>query len=148
MSGSNTSIREWQGYDIGHTSHARHNFSHNIVSTGHVCIEQELCSTASRTPGHCPQNYCIYPPVPSPPSPPPAPFDQNQAPTSFKTPTSPHRIFDLQDSLELMHFPPQPSHFVPLRNGFYSFRAQTDQHHPVDPDSYTAVARGVVDIYP
>ena len=35
-------------------------------------------------------------------------------------------IFDLQDPLdELMHFLPQLSDFVPLRNGFYSFRAQT-----------------------
>ena len=31
----------------------------------------------------------------------------------------------------------------------YSFRAHTDYHHPVDPDSYTAVvARGVADLYP
>ena len=35
-----------------------------------------------------------------------------------------------------MHFLPQLSDFVPLRNGFNSFRAQTDQHHPVDSDSY------------
>ena len=42
-----------------------------------------------------------------------------------------------------MDFLPQLSHFVPLRNGFYSFRAQTAKHHPVDPDSYTVVARGV-----
>ena len=35
------------------------------------------------------------------------PFDQNQAPTSLKTPPSPHRIFDLQYSLnKLMHFLP------------------------------------------
>ena len=35
-------------------------------------------------------------------------------------------IFDLQDSLDkLMHFLPQLSDFVPLRNGYYSFRAQT-----------------------
>ena len=32
-------------------------------------------------------------------------------------------------------FPSQLSDFVPLRNGFYRFRAQTDKHHPVDPDS-------------
>ena len=38
--------------------------------------------------------------------------------------------------------------FVPFKNGFYSFRAQTDEHHPVDPDSYTVVARGVADPYP
>ena len=47
-------------------------------------------------------------------------LDQNQAPTPFKTPPSPHRIFDLQDSLDkLMHFLPQLSDFVRLRNGFY-----------------------------
>ena len=36
------------------------------------------------------------------PSPPPTPlaFDQNQAPTSFKTSPSPHRSFELQDSLD------------------------------------------------
>ena len=39
----------------------------------------------------------------------------------------PHRFFDLQDSLnKLMHFLLQLSDFVPLKNGFYSFRAQTD----------------------
>ena len=55
------------------------------------------------------------------------PFDQNQAPKFLKTPPSPHRMFDLQDSLDkLMHFLPQLSDFVPLRNGFYSFRAQAD----------------------
>ena len=46
-----------------------------------------------------------------------------------------------------MHFLPQLSDFVPLRNGFYSFRAQTASHHPVDPDSYTVVVRGVADLY-
>ena len=52
---------------------------------------------------------------------------RNQAPTSFKTPPSPHRLFDLQDSHDkLMHFLPQLSDFVPLRNGLYSLRAQTD----------------------
>ena len=62
-----------------------------------------------------------------PPLPPPLPFDQNQAPTSLKTPPSRHRLFDLQDSLDKrMHFLPQLSDFAPLRNGFYSFRAQTD----------------------
>ena len=36
------------------------------------------------------------------------PFDHNQAPTSSKTPPSPHRLFDLQDSLDKqMHFLPQ-----------------------------------------
>ena len=47
-----------------------------------------------------------------------------------------------------MHFFPQLSDFVPLRNGLYSFRAQTDQHHPLDPDGYTVFARGVADLYP
>ena len=42
-------------------------------------------------------------------------------------PPSPHRLFDLQDSLyKRIHFPPQLSDFVPLRNGFYSVREQTD----------------------
>ena len=66
------------------------------------------------------------PPRPPSPPPPPFPFDRNQAPTSFKNTPSPHRLFDLQVSLDkLMHFLPQLSDFVPLRNGFYSFRAQT-----------------------
>ena len=48
-----------------------------------------------------------------------------------------------------MHFLPQLSDFVTLRNGFfYSFRARTAKHYPVDPDSYTVVARGVADLYP
>ena len=61
-----------------------------------------------------------------------------------------HDMFDLQDTLDKrIHFLPQLSDFVPLTNGFYSFRAQTDQHHPVDPGtSYTVVARGVADLYP
>ena len=38
-----------------------------------------------------------------------------------------YRLYDLQDILdELMHFLPQLSYFVPLKNGFYSFRAQID----------------------
>ena len=42
-------------------------------------------------------------------------------------PPSPHRSYDLQDILDkLMHFLPQLSNFVPLKNGFYSFRAQID----------------------
>ena len=54
-------------------------------------------------------------------------FDKNQAPTSFKTPPSPHQLFDLQDSCDiLMHFLPQQSDIVPLRNGLNSFRAQTE----------------------
>ena len=61
------------------------------------------------------------------PSRPRPPLDQNQAPTSFKTPPSPHRLLDLQDSLDkLMHFLPQLSYFVPLKNGISSFRAQID----------------------
>ena len=44
---------------------------------------------------------------------------------------------------------PQLSDFVPLKNGFYSFRAQTDYHHPVDPGtSYTVVPTGVADLFP
>ena len=57
----------------------------------------------------------------------PLPLVQTQAPTPLQTPPSPHRVYDLQDSLDkLMHFLPQLSDFVPLRNGFYSFREQTD----------------------
>ena len=41
-----------------------------------------------------------------------------------------------------MHFLPQLSDFVPLENAFYSFRAQTDQYHPVDPGTSVA-PRGV-----
>ena len=40
-----------------------------------------------------------------------------------------------------MHFLPQLSDFVLLRNGFYSFRAQTAQHHPADADSYAVVTK-------
>ena len=48
-----------------------------------------------------------------------------------------------------MPFLPRLSSFVPLKNGFYSLRAQIDQHHPVDPGtSYTAVVpRGLADLY-
>ena len=43
-------------------------------------------------------------------------------------------VYDLQDALDkLMQFLRQLSDCVPLKNGFYSFRAQTDKHHPVDP---------------
>ena len=40
--------------------------------------------------------------LPARPPPPPTPlaFDQNQAPTSFKAPPPPHRLFDLQDLLD------------------------------------------------
>ena len=42
-------------------------------------------------------------------------------------PHPPHRLFDLQDPLDKrIHFPSQLSDFVPLKNGFYSVRAQTD----------------------
>lgn len=63
VSGWNTSIRQWQGYDIGHTSRGKHDISHNVMRAGHVLyIEQELCiyNTAPRTQGHYLQNYCIY----------------------------------------------------------------------------------------
>ena len=44
-----------------------------------------------------------------------------------RTPPSSHRLFDLPNLLgKLMHFLPQLSDFVTLKNGFYSFRAQTD----------------------
>ena len=57
---------------------------------------------------------------------PPLPLVQTQTPAPLKTPPSPHRLFDLQYSLDkLMHFLPQRPDFVPLRNGFYSFRAQS-----------------------
>ena len=59
---------------------------------------------------------------------PPAPSCSNQAPHAVKmSPPSPGRLYDLQDALDkLMHFLPQLSEFVPLKNGFYSFPAQTD----------------------
>ena len=68
---------------------------------------------------------------------------RNQAPTSFKTPPSPHRLFDLQDSHDkLMHFLPQMPDFVPLKNRFCRFRVHSGEHHPVDPGTnYTAVPR-------
>ena len=40
------------------------------------------------------------PPPAFPPPPTPLALDQNQAPTSFKTPLPPHQLFDLQDSLD------------------------------------------------
>ena len=47
-----------------------------------------------------------------------------------------------------MHFLPQLSDFVPLKNEFYSFRAQTDyEQRAVDPDSSSVVTRGVADLY-
>ena len=54
-------------------------------------------------------------------------FVQTQAPTPLKSPPSPHRLYDLQDTLDkLMHFLPQLSDFVPLTNRFCSFRAHTN----------------------
>ena len=48
-----------------------------------------------------------------------------------------------------MHFLQQVSDFLPLKNGFNGFRAQIDEHHPVDPGtSYTVVGRAVADLYP
>ena len=47
-----------------------------------------------------------------------------------------------------LHFFPQLSDLPPLKNGFYSVRAQTDNITPVDPGtSCTAVSRGVADLY-
>ena len=45
---------------------------------------------------------------------------------------------------------PQPSDFVLLRNGFYSYRAQIDKHPPVEPGANYTVGlwvRGVADLY-
>ena len=73
-------------------------------------------------------------PLPTLPPPPRLPLAQTQAPTPLKTPPSPDRLYDLQDTLDnLMHFLPQLSDFVPIKNGFYSFRAQTDKYLPLDP---------------
>ena len=48
-------------------------------------------------------------------------------PTPSNTPPSPQWLYDLQHTLDnMMHFLPQLPDFVPLKNGFYSFRAQTD----------------------
>ena len=65
-------------------------------------------------------------------------------PTPSNTSPSPHWLYDLQDIHDIlpspsrllydlrdildeqMHFLPQLSDFVPLKDGFYSFRAQTD----------------------
>ena len=83
--------------------HGTHTASHGIVSLKHplrACAE--LGIDTSRQPEVHNQSRYIYlpPPVPVPPLPPPPsplPLDQNQAPTSFKTPPSPHRLFDLQE---------------------------------------------------
>ena len=51
---------------------------------------------------------CIHIELPRPSCPSPARLDQTQAPTSKKTPPSPHRLFYLQNSIDkLMHFLPQ-----------------------------------------
>ena len=64
---------------------------------------------------------------PPPPTPRSLLFKESQAPTPLKTSPSPHRLHDLQDTLDkLMRFLPQLSDFVPLKSGFYIFRAQTD----------------------
>ena len=83
--------------------------------------------------------YCNILP-PSRPS-----FDQNQAPTSLITPPSPHRLRDLQYSLDkLMLFPPQLSDFVVLETGFI-----VSAHRlPNITDSCTVVARRVAELCP
>ena len=46
-------------------------------------------------------------------------YRSKSGPTSLKTPPSPHRMFDLQDSLDKrMHFLPQLSDFAPSETGF------------------------------
>ena len=68
-------------------------------------------------------NYIYITPSPPPPL---TPLVQTHSTTSLKTPPSPHRLYDLQDTLDKqMHFLPQLSDFVP-HNGFYCFRAQAD----------------------
>ena len=43
----------------------------------------------------------------------------------YITPSSPHRLYDLQDILDkLTHSLSQLSDFVPFKNAFYSFRAK------------------------
>ena len=87
-----------------------------------------------------PRTNWAAPPVPLPSPPHPRSiFVKTRPPCPWKLRPPRHRLFDLQDSLyKLMLFLSQLSDFVPLRNGFYSFRAQADEDHPVDPDSYTA----------
>ena len=60
--------------------------------------------------------------------PPSLPLVQPHAPTPVKTLPSPHRLYDLQDTLDkLMHFLLQSlPDLVPGENGLKSFRAQTD----------------------
>ena len=55
---------------------------------------------------YAPGTDLVAPPVPPPP-PPQLPLLQTQAPTPLKTPPFPHRLYDLQDTLDkLMHFLP------------------------------------------
>ena len=87
-----------------------------------------------------------------PPPPPPAlPLVHTQAPTPLKSPPSPHRLYYFQDILDkLMHFLPQLSDFVPLRNVFF-FVVSAHRLTKVTLltlISYTVVARGVADLYP
>ena len=59
---------------------------------------------------------------PARPRPPPSlHLVQTQALTPLEIPPSPHRLYDLQDTLnELMHFLPVRSDFSLLKNGFYT----------------------------
>ena len=57
----------------------------------------------------------------------PAAFSISRPRPPLKTPPSSHRLYGLQDTHDkLMHSIPQQSDLVLLKNGFYSFRAQTD----------------------
>ena len=118
----------------------------DIYKLIHSCHNRQICSLK----GFRVSVHRLSCPVRSPLPPSPLPFVQTQAPKPFQTPSSPCRLCDLQDTLDkLTHFLPQLSDFVTLQNGFYSFRAQTDYHHPVDPGTiYTVVPRGVADLYP
>ena len=52
---------------------------------------------------------------------------RKKTPDRIAPPKMIYYIFDLPYSVDkLMHFLPQLSDFVPLRNGFYSFRAHVD----------------------
>ena len=45
---------------------------------------------------------------------------KNESAIIYITPSSPHRLYDLQDILDkLMHVLPQLTDFVPLKNGFF-----------------------------
>ena len=125
----------------------------NGCTTYRICIINWCIPSKNRQiyplEGFTVSTHFLRCPAHPPPPPRALPYVQTHAPTSLKTPPSPHRLYDLQDTLDkLMLFLPQLSEFVPLKNGFYSFRAQTGQHHPVDPAGYTVVPRGVADLYP